>query len=45
MITDLDQKAYSGYFENSEEGCEEAMQEYAKLALEIENCCLKLPSA
>ena len=41
LIIDLDQKAYSGFFENSPEGLRDAMQEFAVLSMNIENCRLK----
>ena len=41
LVIDLDQKAYSGVFENSPEGLQDAMHEFAVLSLNIENCRLK----
>jgi hypothetical protein len=41
LIMDLDQKAYSGFFDNSPQGLQDAMDEFALLGLNIENCRLK----
>ena len=41
LIMDLDQKAYSLFFENSPKGLQDAMNEYEFLSVTIENCRLK----